>query len=236
MKINKKYFAKYLIEFLVIVLGVSVSFYLSETSKEQDLKILSLSIQQNLLNEVIEIEKYIREREIAFFSDTETIIALQNNNVKNVDSQSLLKEATTVTLFNYRGFNPPNSVYNSLVSDGNLGLVESSKIKEELSKMHIQHFYHIKLNIEDENIAKKKIVNYFQLNYPRFFLEGQFSEKSENYVLEIKRIIDSELILQTFIHEKRVAMMLKNNGLKRYSKALVKVKKLLSDNLLNSKP
>ena len=157
---KNKYLVKYSLEFLVIVLGVSVSFYLSEISKKRDLKVLSISIQQNLLNEVIEIEKYIKERENAFFSDTKTIIALQNKKF-NLDSLRLLNRVT-VTLFNYRGFSPPNSVYNSLVSDGNLGLIESSKIKEELSKMHIQHFYHIKSNVEDENIAKKKIVDYFQ--------------------------------------------------------------------------
>ena len=230
---KNKYLVKYSLEFLVIVLGVSVSFYLSEISKKRDLKVLSISIQQNLLNEVIEIEKYIKERENAFFSDTKTIIALQNKKF-NVDSLRLLNRVT-VTLFNYRGFSPPNSVYNSLVSDGNLGLIESSKIKEELSKMHIQHFYHIKSNVEDENIAKKKIVDYFQLNYPKFFLDGQFSEKSENYNIELKKIINTELTLQSFIHEKRVAMILKNGGLKRYNNSLIKIKKLLSDNLLKSK-
>ncbi|CAI8168927.1 MAG: Uncharacterised protein [Polaribacter sp. SA4-10] len=230
---KNKYLVKYSLEFLVIVLGVSVSFYLSEISKKRDLKVLSISIQQNLLNEVIEIEKYIKERENAFFSDTKTIIALQNKKF-NLDSLRLLNRVT-VTLFNYRGFSPPNSVYNSLVSDGNLGLIESSKIKEELSKMHIQHFYHIKSNVEDENIAKKKIVDYFQLNYPKFFLDGQFSEKSENYNIELKKIINTELTLQSFIHEKRVAMILKNGGLKRYNNSLIKIKKLLSDNLLKSK-
>ena len=79
---KKKYIIRYSLEFLVIVLGVSVSFYFSELSKSRDLEILSISIQQNLLNEVKEIEEYIQEREIAFFSDTETITALQNKNYK----------------------------------------------------------------------------------------------------------------------------------------------------------
>jgi hypothetical protein len=233
MKIKKKYLIKYSLEFLVIVLGVSVSFYFSELSKTRDLKVLSISIQQNLLSEVNEIEKYISEREKAFFSDTQTIIAFQNKKT-NLDSLRLLNNAT-VTLFNYRGFSPPNAVYNSLVSAGDLGLIKSSEIKEELSKMHNQHFYQIKLNIEDENIAKKKIVDYFQFNYPTFFLEGQFSKKSENYLIELKKIIDSELTLQSFIHEKKVSMILKNYGLKRYNNALIKIKNLLSENLLELK-
>jgi hypothetical protein len=233
MKINKKYLIKYSLEFLVIVLGISVSFYFSELTKKNDLKILSISIQQNLLNEVNEIEKYIREREKAFFSATKTITALQNKKT-NLDSLRLLNQVPG-TLFNLRGFSPPNSIYNSLVSDGNLVLIKSSEIKEELSKMHNQHFYHIKSNVEDENIARKKIVDYFQFNYPTFFLEGQFSKQNENYLIEIKKIINSELTLQSFLHEKKVAMLLKNFGLKGYNNALIKVKKLLSENLLQLK-
>ena len=230
MKIRKKHLVKYSLEFLVIVLGVSVSFYFSELSKAADLKDSSINVQQSLLNEITEIEEYVKERENAFFSDTQTILTLQNKEIK-VDSLRVLK-GVAVTLFNYRGFSPPNSVYNSLVSDGNLGLIQSSEIKEELSKMHNQHFYHIKSNIDDENISKKKIVNYFQLNYPKFFLEGQFSKKSANYIIELKKIIDLELTLKSFIHEKRVAMTLKNGGLKKYKESLNKIKNLLTENLL----
>ena len=104
-----------------------------------------------------------------------------------------------------------------------------------MSLKHNQHLYHIQSNIDDENIAKKKIVNYFQLNYPKYFLEGQFSEQSENYIFELKKIIDTELTLQSIIHEKKVSMILKNNGLKRYKTALIKIKKLLSENLLVTK-
>ena len=107
---KKKLLTKYSLEFLVIVLGVSVSFYFSELSKANDLKDSSINIQQNLLNEVIEIEKYVIEREDAFFSDTQTILALQNKKI-NVDSLKVLKRVT-VALFNYRGFSPPNYLYN----------------------------------------------------------------------------------------------------------------------------
>ena len=67
MKIRKKHFVKYSLEFLVIVLGVSVSFYFSELSKAADLKDSSINVQQSLLNEITEIEEYVKERENAFF-------------------------------------------------------------------------------------------------------------------------------------------------------------------------
>ena len=48
----------------------------------------------------------------------------------------------------------------------------------------------------------------------------------------IDKIIDLELTLKSFIHEKRVAMTLKNNGLKKYKESLNKIKNLLTENLL----
>ena len=42
----------------------------------------------------------------------------------------------------------------------------------------------------------------------------------------------AEETLQSIIHEKKVSMILKNNGLKSYKTALIKIKKLLSENLL----
>jgi hypothetical protein len=51
----------------------------------------------------------------------------------------------------------------------------------------------------------------------------------------LKKIIDTEITLQSIIHEKKVSMILKNNGLKRYKITLIKIKKLLSENLLVTK-
>ena len=109
-------------------------------------------------------------------------------------------------------------------------------LKTRIIESFALKFIHIPKNAGTsiENIAKKKIVDYFQLNHPKFFLQGQFSRKSENYIIDLKKIIDLELTLQSFIQEKRVAMILKNNGLKRYKEALNKIKNLLKENLLNS--
>ena len=87
-----------------------------------------------------------------------------------------------------------------MVSDGNLGLIQSSEIKEELSKMHNQHFYHIKSNIDDENISKKKIVNYFQLNFDKYSQNIDLNE------LESKRFEDlsdyqSDLTFEPLLYE-----------------------------------
>ena len=46
----KKYLIKYSLEFLVIVMGISVSFYLEEIRVANELKTLSADLKQNLLD------------------------------------------------------------------------------------------------------------------------------------------------------------------------------------------
>ena len=65
----KKYLIKYSLEFLVIVMGISVSFYIEEIRVANELKTLSVDLKQNLLDEIREIEIYMIERELAFKGD-----------------------------------------------------------------------------------------------------------------------------------------------------------------------
>ncbi|MEK9613444.1 MAG: hypothetical protein VW080_05915 [Flavobacteriaceae bacterium] len=53
----KKLFIKYLFEFIVIVLEITLSFYLEDYRQKQELKSLSVDLKNNLLSEFMEIEK-----------------------------------------------------------------------------------------------------------------------------------------------------------------------------------
>ena len=65
----KKYFVRHFLEFVVIVLGISVSFYINEAKKTKELNVLSENIQENILNEIYDIEKYLQERELVLSDD-----------------------------------------------------------------------------------------------------------------------------------------------------------------------
>jgi len=138
----KKYLLKYSLEFLVIVMGISVSFYLDKIRKDGDKDTLSIIIYQNLLNEINEIEKYAESREFLFTKDLESLIALINPKISGDSLITLrkVKKFQLVSFLNYRGFSPPNSVYNSIVGDGNLTYIQSIDLKKELNKMHNTHF------------------------------------------------------------------------------------------------
>ena len=226
----KKYLIKYSLEFLVIVLGISVSFYLDKIRKDGDNDTLSIIIYQNLLNEINEIEKYAESREFAFTKDLESLIALKNPRISG-DSLIKLEKAKKFILasfLNYRGFSPPNSVYKSIVGDGNLKYLQSINLKKELNEMHNTHFNLIDSNVGDESDARKKIIEHIQIKYPKIYLNGQFKyERGSKFYNKLKSIFDGDLTLQAYTYEKQVAMQIKNRGLNNYKESISKIKNLL---------
>jgi len=58
----KKYLLKYSLEFLVIVMGISVSFWLNEISVEKNENRERLKVLNNLKTEIKDIQKYTGDR------------------------------------------------------------------------------------------------------------------------------------------------------------------------------
>ena len=235
VKYSKKYLVRYSIEFLVIVLGVTFSFYLEEKRSNQELRTLSEDLKQNLLDEVYEIEKYMIEREVAFKGDGKLLRALQD---PTVSTDSLFELETNpvmygVTLFNYRGFKPPVAFYNSLVNDGKIRYLESSTIKEELDQMHNVHFYYIDSNVDDEAVAQRKVMDYFQKNHPELFINSNENSPNKVYVSKIKEVINNDITLRAVLYQKTLAIEQKIAGFDNYSNSLNRIKKAILLDLPN---
>ena len=229
----KKYLIKYSLEFLVIVMGISVSFYLEEIRVSNELKTLSVDLKQNLLDEISEIESYMNERELAFKCDQTVLNSLQD--IK-ISYDSLLKISDiqskyNVSLFNYRGFKPPVAFYNSLVNDGKIRYLESSSIKEELDKMHNVHYYYINENIKDEAVAQRKMIDYFQNNYPELLIESIETNSNADYVNEIYSKVRADIVLRSILFQKSLAITQKVVGFNRYKESLYKLKNTLLNDL-----
>jgi len=229
----KKYLIKYSLEFLVIVMGISVSFYLEEIRVANELKTLSVDLKQNLLDEISEIEIYMNERELAFKGDQTVLNSLQD--IK-ISYDSLLKISDipskyNVSLFNYRGFKPPVAFYNSLVNDGKIRYLESSSIKEELDKMHNVHYYYINENIKDEAVAQRKMIDFFQNNYPELLIESIETNPNANYVKRIYSKVRGDIVLRSILFQKSLAIAEKVRGFNSYKESLQKLKNALLNDL-----
>ena len=229
----KKYLIKYSLEFLVIVMGISVSFYLEEIRVANELKTLSVDLKQNLLDEISEIEIYMIDRELAFKGDQLVLNSLQD---LDISYDSLLKISDlpskySVSLFNYRGFKPPVAFYNSLVNDGKIRYLESSSIKEELDKMHNVHYYYINENIKDEAVAQRKMIDFFQNNYPELLIESIQTNSNSDYVKQIYSKVREDIVLRSILFQKSLAIAEKVRGFNRYKESLQKLKNTLLNDL-----
>ena len=69
IKIDKKYIIKYSFEFVVIVLGISVSFWLNELSIENQNEGERIKVLNSLKMEINEIKDYTYEREKTWATD-----------------------------------------------------------------------------------------------------------------------------------------------------------------------
>ena len=166
---TQKTFLRYFIEFIVILSGVSASFWVEEYRESLQNEEEMYKVLNNLKIELDEIDVYSKEREIVFNKDSDIIRLLTNNQSNSLDSISLLVETTfeiEVAIIDYRGFRPPMDRYNSIINEGTLKFVKSDKIKKLLSQLNNTFYYYIRANVDDEKIIQQKISNYLIENYP----------------------------------------------------------------------
>ena len=240
----KKYFIKYTFEIIVIVMGISISFFIEDIRQKNELKHLTKDLQKNLLSEIYQIENYLKIRLEGFDNDLKIVnfLKINDKNSRNFfNSENEKNINIAAAIFNYRGFSPPVSFYNSLVNDGKIRYLESSEIKTRLDELHTSITYFIKANMEDEITVLNKIVSHFQNNYPRIYIEiiQTISTNSYNnsgfisntqklkFLKKIKLISSTDQKFKSLLYEKGLAMNAKLDGLKIYIDNINFIKNIL---------
>ena len=227
----KQSITRYVLEVAAIVIGLTISFMLEDYRQKQELKILSDDLTKNLLNEIYEIEKYLQDREKAYLGDRLILksLMIENINLDSVLNLNNIKSSYTVSIFGYRGFQPPTAFYKSLINDGKIRYLESTEIKKELDLMHSVNSYYIGENIKDEVIAERKIIDYFEKNYPKDYLDsGNDKIKTTDFVKRIYKRVQEDLEVQSMVYQKISAMNNKIVFFNRYKKSLEKLKAILN--------
>ena len=240
----KKYFLKYTFEIIVIVMGISISFFIEDIRQKNELKHLTKDLRNNLLSEIYQIENYLKIRLEGFDNDLKIVnfLKINDKNSRNFfNSENEKNINIAAAIFNYRGFSPPVSFYNSLVNDGKIRYLESSEIKTRLDELHTSITYFIKANMEDEITVLNKIVSHFQNNYPRIYIEiiQTISTNSYNnsgfisntqklkFLKKIKLISSTDQKFKSLLYEKGLAMNAKLDGLKIYIDNINFIKNIL---------
>ena len=207
---KNKYVIKYSFEFVVIVLGISVSFWLNELSIENQNEGERIKVLNSLKMEINEIKDYTYEREKTWVTDLRLLneLLLPRNGV--IDTDSILKITTAKSrietfLVIYRVFDPPMNRYYSIINSGDLKFVKSDKIKEILSRLHNTSFSYVETTVEYEKQLKQSFLPFISQNHPDIILARDDNSVSmKKYIDIISQSIKSDKKLKAnFIMVKR---------------------------------
>ncbi len=204
----KKFAIKYSLELIVIVFGISISFFLENVRVERENENKEKLVKLNLLNELTNSNEYLNSRKEAYNIDLQFLNALIN---KNIDIDSLYEIGIKgVGYYNslcfYRTFDPPNSVYLSLVSDGEINLIKESDLKKLLYRIYILSPQYMQVQIEGDKKAADNIELYLIKNYPRLYNKGLQVNDDLFLLKELRDVVINDDELLALIKRKRFRM------------------------------
>ena len=186
----KNYAIKYSIEFVVIILGITVSFWsntLSIESQDEKERIKVLSSLQLEINEII---FYCDEKKQTWGNDIRLLNEFLTPTKGELNIDNILKITTSKNRIEtfmvlYRVFDPPLNRYQSIINSGYLKYVKSEKVKEILSRLHNTSLSHIETAVEHEKQLKQSFLPFITVNHPEVILARDNNLISVNQYSEI---------------------------------------------------
>jgi len=180
----KKYLLKYSLEFLVIVMGISVSFWLNEISVEKNENRERLKVLNNLKTEIKDIQKYTGDRMKYWQDDIDLYSMFLNqefeiNSIKEITSS---KSRIEYNLIYYRDFEPPMNRYVSMINTGSFKFIKSERIKETLTRLHTINYSNINTSVQYEKLLKEHLIEIITKNHSNLLFASNDSQISiEDY-------------------------------------------------------
>ena len=152
----RKYLLKYSLEFLVIVMGISISFFIEKRNAkdyQEELKNQSLKrIIKNIEVDIIDLKYNIKVNTIA--SNATNWLVKNNTNYSNISKDSIGIYLNNAILLN-TVFVDNQEEYRALQNSGLIELIENEKAVTALQNKYIYHGFYKK--IEDVIIKEASL-------------------------------------------------------------------------------
>ena len=198
---------------MVIVMGISVSFWLSNYQESIDNAEKEIQVCNDLFNSVSSLYDEIEDRTLAFKFDLdiiENLLGLSDFNKYNYDD-------LMVAVIDWRGFDPNQETYSTLKEEGSLKYISSKELKVNLEKFYGSEGGYIISNMEDDIIMQREILKYLNYNHPILVLRNN-EYNDESLILNFKSVVNKDLTLKSLIKAKQRFMLNKYNGILEYDK------------------
>jgi len=153
----KRYIIKYSLEFFVIVLGITISYWLNGISLKKEEEKNEIRILESILNDIEQTENYTKARLKTFKSDSIWYDYLSKNWDKiNTDSVARIfsknkYDATFHNLFlDFREFHPPLATLNMVTKDGSFSIIKNDRIKILINRLIFRSYEQVIKNVDME--------------------------------------------------------------------------------------
>ena len=137
------------IEFLAVFIGIILSLYVDDNRDRRIMQNKNIKNLRSLGNELDQRISYLDKRIYQYERDINIGEYVIDNwkkiDLDRIDSLTKNGRGIILTLKAYRAINLPTSVYNSLNSDGSIGLLENDSIKILINNL-LRSFYTLSKN------------------------------------------------------------------------------------------
>ena len=148
---------KFIFETLVIIIGISISFWLNNMQENTNIAKKEVETLKAIKLNIVEIEAYITSRRETLDDENDFMNYLSENwNTLNLDSVvNVLQKGRHIKSFHnlfldYREFHPPVSEISSIINDGSIALISNHEIKLSLISLMDNNFDYVNQNVKSE--------------------------------------------------------------------------------------
>jgi hypothetical protein len=229
----KKYFIKYTLEFFVIVMGITFSFFVQNIRNDIQIDTKRELIIDNLLSELESNQAYVDEKKRDFKREMEYVNKLLLDSLTTQEIKKYPKNFSPLNpFFSVSKFRPSRSVYNSIVNDGSFNIIEPSSLKVLIDEVYSTNHNAIMNIIDSEQKIADKADDFFVKKYTSTYIKNFWFNYDNKLVISVFKIMQKDFKFKALMVQKISFMEVKVARLDIYSKKrdslinLIKINKL----------
>ena len=214
----KKYFIKYSLEFFVIVMGVTFSFFLQNIRNDIEIDTKRELIIDNLLSELESDQAYIEKTKQDFKREMEYVNKLLSDSLTTKEIINYPKNFSSLNpFFSVKKFRPSRSIYNSIVNDGSFNIIEPTSLKALIDNVYELNYNTIINIIDSEQKIADKADEFFVNNYTETYVKNFWFNNDEKLISSVYKIMQKDSKFKALMVQKISFMEVKVAHLNDYS-------------------
>lgn len=214
----KKYFIKYSLEFFVIVMGVTFSFFLQNIRNDIEIDTKRELIIDNLLSELESDQAYIEKTKQDFKREMEYVNKVLSDSLTTKEIKNYPKNFSSLNpFFSVKKFRPSRSIYNSIVNDGSFNIIEPTSLKALIDNVYELNYNTIINIIDSEQKIADKADEFFVNNYTETYVKNFWFNNDEKLISSVYKIMQKDSKFKALMVQKISFMEVKVAHLNDYS-------------------